>query len=684
MNRIRLLPEQVANQIAAGEVVERPASVVKELVENALDAQATRITVEIQAGGRSLIRVTDDGLGMNRDDALLCLERHATSKIQTAHDLSEIRTMGFRGEALPSIASVSRMTVTTRERDGEAPAGTQVVIHGGRIIEVKEAGTAPGTCIEARNLFFNLPARRKFLRTEETERAHIQHYLSLAALAFPEVAFTFLDDGRLVWQLPQASQAGRTESAALKERLRGLYGAELSLLAVDFTTSAPESPADAENPAPGPEKGRIRVWGFIGSPGVSRSTRDEQHVFVNRRPVENRGLNFALLEGYHTALMKGRYPVCCLLLEIDPAAVDVNIHPSKREVKFHQESFVRRVVTQAVRETLLRFHTAGGGVARQTVADDPAGDLAGSPAPAAATGAGVPLEGGVETGATGDSGSSVASGDTAGSAVMPPEELAVTPALPAFAPLVEPAGPLSAAAAATGAAFSAGAMPDLAARAVQAPPGAAVSGGKVAPGSMTGPVPLLQVPLRLVGVIGQLYVVLESDRGLVLLDQHAAHERILYEQMLNRLEQGNAPSQRLLLPETIELSARDAQFVRENLTALTRMGVGLSEFGDKTFLLDALPPFVHAGDPRQFVLELVDSLKAAGEGVNSWRLGEHTVAKTVCRHAVKANDPLSDSELENLVNDLRQCAMPYTCPHGRPTLLEMNFRELEKKSGRAQ
>src|SRR6266513_5517989 len=228
MNRIRLLPEQVANQIAAGEVVERPASVVKELVENALDAQASRVTVEIQAGGRSLIRVADDGFGMSKDDALLCLERHATSKIQRAEDLAAIATMGFRGEALPSIASVSRFNLTTRERESDSPEGTQISGNGGKIIEIKAAGSAPGTSVEVRQLFFNLPARRKFLRTEETEAAHIQHYLMLAALAFPEVAFTFQKDGRLFWQLPQMKSGDDPASrlAALRERLRALYGAE--------------------------------------------------------------------------------------------------------------------------------------------------------------------------------------------------------------------------------------------------------------------------------------------------------------------------------------------------------------------------------------------------------------------------------------------------------------------------
>src|SRR5437762_3094948 len=237
MNRIRLLPEHVANQIAAGEVIERAASVVKELVENALDAGAMRITVEIQAGGRSLVRVTDDGCGMNRDDALLCLERHATSKIQRAEDLAAIATMGFRGEALPSIASVSRFVLTTRERDSESPEGSRISISAGKILEVKAAGSAPGTTVEVRQLFFNLPARRKFLRTEETEFAHVHHYLMLAALAYPEVAFTFQKDGRLIWQLPAIKSEGdvRSRLSALRERLRALYGGEQKLLSVDFS-----------------------------------------------------------------------------------------------------------------------------------------------------------------------------------------------------------------------------------------------------------------------------------------------------------------------------------------------------------------------------------------------------------------------------------------------------------------
>jgi DNA mismatch repair protein MutL len=681
MNRIRLLPDHVANQIAAGEVVERPASVVKELVENSLDAQATRIIIEIQAGGRSLVRITDDGLGMSRDDALLSLERHATSKIQRAEDLAAIATMGFRGEALPSIASVSRFTLTTRERLGVSPSGdpgaihpkaepqtdpvegTQIVIHGGKILEVKAAGSAPGTTIEVRQIFFNLPARRKFLRTEETEAAHIQHYLTLAAMAYPEVAFTFQKDGRVIWQLPAIKSGTEIPERlpALRERLRALYGADQKLLAVNFTgalTTDVESDvtesfetATASPSSLVTRRSSLRIWGFIGAPGVARSTREDQNLFVNRRPVENRGLNFALLEGYHTALMKGRYPVCCLFLEIDPSAVDVNIHPAKREVKFHREREVRQLMAQAIRETLLKFHQgeekkSDFNAETQRRKDANPVRIAPESAPEIFT-------------------------PSLPQFPLPPNPVPVRPVHPTEQPPLQMG-------------FTRPAQNSEPSNSPSAQQPAALT-SSFTPRTSFDPVPLLNVPLRLVGVIGRLYVILESDRGLVLLDQHAAHERILFEQMLDRLEQKQqADSQKLLLPETVELSARDANFIREQLPALGRLGVGLNEFGERTFLLDALPPFVKVSDARKFVLELVDELKAAGQDVNSLRLGEHTVVKTVCRHAVKANDPLAGPELENLVADLRRCAMPYTCPHGRPTLIEMNFRELEKKFGRTQ
>jgi DNA mismatch repair protein MutL len=572
-------------------------------------------------------------------------------------------------------------------------------------VDVRAAAGPPGTSVEVRQLFFNLPARRKFLRSEETERAHIQHYLLLAALAFPEVGFTFLHDGRTVWQLAPLPHTPELASrlASLRERLRALYGADLNLLAVDFQgrlqsppeAETEESPEFREDPAGGgrsPDDG-FRVWGFIGAPGVSRSTREDQHLFVNRRPVENRGLNFALLEGYHTALMKGRYPVCCLFVELDPAEVDVNIHPAKREVKFHAERQVRALVTQAVRRTLLAFHTRAGEVGAASGSERP--DASPPPAePRSSSGAGGQASGAepdvvgrqrdMDFGATrgtapADLGPPVPRErppDRAPESQPAPAGLPTTPLDPITTHPVSPAIPV--------------AVPTVAPPPVEPPerdapePPVAVPGPVAGPAVAPGPMPLLRVPLRLVGVVGRLYVVLESDRGLVLLDQHAAHERILFEQMLARLEEGPAPSQRLLLPETVEVSPRDAVWLKALVPLLTRLGVGLREFGDRTFLLDGLPPFVRTANARHFVLELVDALKAAGQEVNSLRLGEDVVAKTVCRHAVKANDPLRGRELENLVEDLRRCRMPYTCPHGRPTLIELSYRELEKKFGRAQ
>ena len=659
MNRIRLLPDHVANQIAAGEVVERPASVVKELVENALDADARRVTVEIGAGGRSLIRITDDGFGMSRDDSLLCLERHATSKIQKAEDLAAITTMGFRGEALPSIASVSRFTLTTREREDSSGEGTAILVQGGRISEVRAAATPHGTSIEARALFFNLPARRKFLRSEETERAHIQHYLVLAALGHPEVGFAFISDGRPVWQLPPLPVASTQERLdALRERLRQLHGGNTQWLPVDFSTQIEEAPGTDDPEVPVLRDSistHFRLWGLIGAPGSSRATRDEQHLFVNRRPIENRGLNHALLEGYHTSLMKGRFPVCCLFLEIDPAAVDVNIHPSKREVKFREEGAVRRQVARAVRDVLLQY------ARQQTPAPVPETSTlpAANPAPAPATSPGFSLQQAAVH--TVPSQPALHLPSTAGRLGNPSPLPSIRSPDPAEAPA--PVGPVE--------------HPAPVPRSPLPP--------STHPAATLASSPLLSIPLRLVGVIGRLYVVLESDRGLVLLDQHAAHERILFEKMLRRMEDpSQAPSQRLLLPETLEVSVRDAEFVRRHLEILNRLGVSLREFGERTFLLDSLPPFIRATDPRRFTLDLVDALKSAGSGINTLRLGEEMVAKTVCRHAVKANDPLLGPELEKLVEDLRTCDMPYTCPHGRPTLIEMGWRELERRFGRVQ
>lgn len=679
MNRIRLLPEHVANQIAAGEVVERPASVVKELVENSLDAGATRITVEAMAAGRGLLRISDNGFGMSRDDALLCLERHATSKITQAGDLTRITTLGFRGEAVPSIASISRFVLTTREQgSADTTPATQIVIHGGKILEVKEAGAPHGTTIEVRNLFFNVPARRKFLRSDETERAHIQHWLTTAALSHPHVGFSLSLEGRSVWQLPPlpVTDAPASRLHALRERLRLLVGDGLTLVPVDASgrlEAARVAPEDIAAPAEISPPAEARIWGWIGAPGVSRASRDDQHLFVNRRPIENRGLNAALIEGYHNALMKGRYPLCCLFLEVDPSEVDVNIHPAKREVKFHRERAIRRFVAESIVDALKAWHrpeeAAPAAVLPRLVPPPSPRSNATTPNPSRlpSTASEPPAE------------PSHHQDDFLRSVARSPDRSQVS-AVPTPPPTPPPPVPSPTPDATTP--ESAPIRGEAPAAPLPIPSASGPSKATIAT-TPSSPAPLLSIPLRVVGVIGRLYVVLESDRGLVLLDQHAAHERVLYEEMLRRVQDGGtAPSQRLLLPETIELSPKDAAFLRENLNALGRLGVGLNEFGERTFLLDALPPFVKASDPRRFALELVDELRAAGASVNVWRLGESVVAKTVCRHAIKANDPLGPRELESLVETLRACDMPYTCPHGRPTLIEMNYRELEKRFGR--
>ena len=599
MNRIRLLPEQVANQIAAGEVVERPASVVKELVENSLDAEAKRITVTVKNGGRSLINVADDGWGMSRDDALLALERHATSKISRAEDLQKIVSLGFRGEAVPSIAAVSRFALSSRERG--TLNGTQIEIAGGKILSVADVGAAEGTVVEVRNLFFNLPARRKFLRSIPTETAHIEHIVTLCALAHPDVAFKLVVDGREIFNL--------APTKGLIDRLRELYGAQLveQVVAVGQDSSSEASSA-------------TRVIGFIGKPGVSRSDRSQQHLFVNRRPVESKGINYALLEGYHTALMKGKFPVTFLFIDIDPELVDVNIHPAKREVRFRDEFAVRQAVIDAVRAAL----EPKGARVRPVVTS------------------------------LGERESSRVSARTVESEAVIPPPLALrgeTAAAPAHQPklfMVEPARSRD---------FRPALAPEV-------------------------EVPANEDAWRVVGVIGRLYVLMESPEGLVLMDQHAAHERVLFEKMLKELAADSAPSQKLLLPLTLELDARDAAFLQANEKTLHKLGIGVSEFGERTFLIDALPPYFPTANLAQTFRDIVDELRQTGEQVHARRLGEDKIATTVCRHAVKAHDPLRGEELRGLLQQLHQCDLPYTCPHGRPTMIQISYAELEKKFGR--
>jgi DNA mismatch repair protein MutL len=585
MSRVRLLSDTLASQVAAGEVIERPASVVKELVENSLDAGAHAVEVLIRRGGISLIRVTDDGIGMDRDDALLCLERHATSKIRTATDLASVATLGFRGEALPSIASVSRFRLTTREK--EAIAGTEVIVSGGRVEMVRDSGEAPGTQVEVRSLFHNLPARRKFLRSENTETRNIEHQLYLQAIAHPEVAFSFLRDEKLVFQLPA--------TRSLRDRIRDLLGNELLARLLEVGPAA---------------RGKVRVSGFIGQAGVSRASRAQQFVFVNGRAIESPVIGAALKEGYHTALMKGQYPVTFLFLQLDPAEVDVNVHPAKREVRFRDPNRVREMVVAAVRRTLENDRASW-----QEQFRAPAIDSEPSPAP-----------------------------------TQPP-----SPPIPTPDDQVQPRLPV----------------------AMSPPP---IVDDRVLPNEARRPI--AQHQFRILGILNKLYVLMENAGGLVLVDQHAAHERILFEELRRRMEARGVPSQRLLLPHVIEMAPRDAEWIEHNLSTLQKMGLGVEEFGRHTFKLESLPPFLSGTDPGRLLQDVIDSLKSASNSSSPLRLGEEMIARTVCRHAVKANDLLRDPEVEKLIRDLLDCELPYCCPHGRPTMIQISLGELEKKFGR--
>ena len=607
MGRIRLLAETVASQVAAGEVVERPASVVKELIENSIDAGARKIDVMIRRGGISLVRVIDDGCGMDRDDALLSLERHATSKIRTATDLQAVATLGFRGEALPSIASVSRFRLTTREV--RAMAGTEIIVNGGKLDVVRDAGEAPGTQVEVRSLFYNLPARRKFLRSENTESRNIEHQVHLQAIGHPHVGFSFLRDDRVLFQLPAA--------AALSDRIRDLLGVELSQRLVEV----------ADKPSP-----KIRISGFIGQVGLSRQTRTQQLVFVNGRAIESSLITAAIREGYHTALMKGQYPVTFLFLELDPASVDVNVHPAKREVRFRDPTGVREVIVQCIQQTL-----EGGRAAWQEKFRAPVS------LPAAAGKAAPDLRLRPEVPASHEIHRELPHlGTVAGG--VDPGRATVEQAFRPPATRIDPAGE----------------APALQQRAAAA----------------------TQQQFQIIGVLNKLYVLMENADGLVLVDQHAAHERILFEELRRRMEEQGVPTQKLLLPQTFDVPPRDADWIERNLSILQRMGIGIESFGPGTFKIDSLPSFLDVSDPSQFMRKVIDDLKSASNSASAMRLGEEIIAKSVCRHAVKANDPLRYPEVEKLIRDLLDCDLPYCCPHGRPTMIQISLAELEKKFGR--
>lgn len=622
MGKIQLLPEALACQVAAGEVVERPASVVKELVENSLDAGAANIEVRVQRGGIALIRVSDDGCGMSRDDALMSLERNATSKIRTKEDLAAILTLGFRGEAIPSIASVSKFRLATREPG--ALAGTEILVNGGKLERVSDCGEPPGTQIEVRSLFYNLPARRKFLRTEATEYAHLEQVLKTQAIAHESVRFSLVRDERLAFQLPATT--------SLRERIGGLVGTDLASRLLEIEPC---------------EQRGVRARGFIGPPGMGRSDRRQQLTFLNGRPVEAAIVTRALREGYHTALMKGQYPVTFLFLETDPSAVDVNVHPAKREVRFHDGFAVQDAVVAAVsrtlRERMVRPVSGVGLTGTSSAAPQPL--VVQEDLPHSTALYNVPRH------------------DPRPAPLFTALERQRVEQVPA--PAQE--GPV--------------AEPTLSAPETPAPIPSPVQTEPASPEPIAEEKPKAS-DYRLIGVLGKLYVLLEAKEGLVLMDQHAAHERVLFEELRRRMETEGAPSQRLLAPLMVDLTPRDFDLVSRHLETLERLGFGAEPFGGSTLKLDALPAFLKRDDPEAFLHEVIQEIRVASDRMSSLRIGEDMIATTVCRAAVKANDRLKEPELHKLLEDLLACDMPYCCPHGRPTLIQIGYAELERKFGR--
>ena len=592
MAKVHILPDRVANQIAAGEVIERPAAVVKELVENALDAGATRIEVEFRHGGRSLMRVEDNGAGMSRDDALLALERHATSKIAEASDLDRLASYGFRGEALPSIASVSRFELQTREATSDA--GTEILVNGGKFVHVRDCGRPVGTRIEVSQLFNSVPARRKFLKTDQTEAAHIVQCVRLYALACPTASFTLIEDGRVVFRSP--------ECTTLAERIAEIFGRQTAEALVALEAAEPG----------------LRLSGLIGRPGTGRATRHEMIVFVNARPVDSRTLNYALIESYHESLPKGRYPLAFVFFECDPAAVDVNVHPAKREVRFRNEAQVRSFVIRAVLQRLRELGPAAG------------------PPPMTATPLAQPEGRGASS-----------------FAAIPPRP--VVPYAPPERRGMEPAPH----------------------RMAMLPPvNQAVA--NIRRPEPTAPVP--QAPAwRFLSLAHSAYAVFETSAGLVLLDRRAAHERVWFERLREQFRSGAIPRQHLLLPVAVELDPIAAALLLDRREFLSAHGLEVAEFGRNFFRIEAVPTWMEPTDAEPFLRDLLGAFRDGRIPDKDTDLAREELARLAATKAVRLPERAGEADLYALVAQLFSTQSPLTSPAGRPTFIELNHGELARR-----
>jgi len=608
MSKIRVLADHVANQIAAGEVVERPASVAKELVENAIDAGATRITIEIEAGGRRLLKVSDDGEGMVRDDAILAFERHATSKIRETDDLAAIGTLGFRGEALASIASVAKVELTTCIEG--ANAATRVTIDGGRMRDVKDAAHPRGTTLIVRDLFFNIPARRKFLRSEATETYHLTNLVTHYALAHPEIAFTFVNNGREVVRTAPAKD--------LRERAYQIFGEEFlkNLLEVD-----------------GGELQLASVTGFVSAPRDRRTSRDSQYLFVNRRFVRDRMISRALTEAYRSILPHGVYPAALLFIETPLEEVDVNVHPAKTEVRFRRQAAVADVVRESVRSAL----------ASASYVPPPEQPRAPEP---------------------------IMTATAAVSSITPQPRIEfVPPPPPPPRPPAEPSGDEIARdlevmlRSASQSVKSAVTLPPL--------NSAEKIAREVTPES-------LSTNIRPLGQLDESFIIATDDQGLLLIDQHVAHERVLFDKYRALEVERRTDSQQMLVPETFDLTPAQAAVFDDLVPELEKYGFELMRLSGRTVAIRAVPADLPGSEARNMLFELLETVDAEKKSNAPETMRDEIAASLACHAAIKVNMPLAPEKMRWLIDRLLQTSSPTTCPHGRPVILRLSTRDILK------
>ncbi len=665
MGRIRVLSDQVANQIAAGEVVDRPASVVKELLENALDAGAQRIRVEIEGGGRKLIRIVDDGCGMMRDDALLAFERHATSKLRTSDDLLSIATLGFRGEALPSIASISRLELDTRA--AEEPAGTHIEIVGGRMHRVDDAGLPPGTTIAVRDLFFNTPARRKFLKSETTELSHVTALVTHYALAHPGKHVSLHTSTHTLLDAPPvADPADRIFQIFGRETLDQLLpvAAEVDLERVGLPAPPPwKQDADYEPPTPG----HLRLSGFTSKPELEKLNRNSIYSFVNRRLVRDRLLLHAISEAYRNILPPTSFPVVLLFLEMPPEEVDVNVHPAKTEVRFRQPSAIHAFVRDTLRRKLIQARPAMGFLtALETHAVASPSLLPGvSALPGAPESAPAP------------------EADDAERLVLTPppilptaQRLDFTAALPIDVAANTSAGLATAGLATAGLAAAVAAI-TANGNGAAAQPLASAPGGHSITGEDAGSLHAL-ASLKPLGQLRESFILATNEEGLWIIDQHVAHERVLFEKVLRARAVEQVERQRLLMPILIDLTPAQMVTFAQIAAELERNGFEAEPFGPRTLAIKAAPVGLEGRELERMLIEVLEQSDRLDQQENLSAARARIAASIACHAAIKINMPLDPERMTWLLAELGKTELPTSCPHGRPIALRYSWKDIER------